>query len=71
VGRRLHGSVRFLAVAVATANGGSHESATCFTWTPDPPPPFDVLFIAPGGVYMEPVLIERLGGVIEITVTPL
>ena len=36
-----------------------------------PPPPFDVLFIAPGGVYMEPVLIERLGGVIEITVTPL
>src|SRR5688572_33115393 len=43
-----------------------------FVWTPDPPPPFEVLVIAPGGVYMKPVLVERLaGGVVEITVIPL
>jgi outer membrane receptor protein involved in Fe transport len=43
-----------------------------FVWTPDPAPPFEILVIAPGGVYMKPVLIERLGeGVIEITVGPI
>ena len=43
-----------------------------FTWTPDPPPPFEILVIAPGGVYMKPVLVEHLAGSgIEITVTPL
>jgi outer membrane receptor protein involved in Fe transport len=43
-----------------------------FTWTPDPPPPFEVLVIAPGGVYMKPVLVESLSaGLVEITVTPL
>lgn len=43
-----------------------------FTWTPDPAPPFEVLVIAPGGVYMKPVLVERLtAGVIELTAMPL
>ncbi len=43
-----------------------------FTWTPNPPPPFEVLVIAPGGVYMKPVLVERVtGGVVELTVMPL
>ena len=43
-----------------------------FTWTPDPPPPFEILVIAPGGVYMKPVLVEHIAGSgIEITVTPL
>jgi outer membrane receptor protein involved in Fe transport len=43
-----------------------------FTWTPDPPPPFEVLVIAPGGVYMKPLLVERLGpGVLELIVMPL
>jgi iron complex outermembrane receptor protein len=43
-----------------------------FTWTPDPPPPFEILVIAQGGVYMKPVLIEALPvGLLEITVSPL
>jgi len=43
-----------------------------FTWTPDPAPPFEILVVAPGGVYMKPVLVERLtGGVTELTVMPL
>src|SRR5688500_5247895 len=43
-----------------------------FTWTPDPSPPFEVLVVAPGGVYMKPVLVERLpDGVVELTVEPL
>ncbi len=43
-----------------------------FTWTPDPPPPFEVLVIAPGGVYMKPVLVVRLTHeVVELTVMPL
>src|SRR5262245_27684598 len=40
-----------------------------FVWTPTPAPPFEVLVIAPGGVYMEPVLIETLAeGILEIKV---
>jgi outer membrane receptor protein involved in Fe transport len=43
-----------------------------FSWTPDPAPPFEILVIAPGGVYMKPVLVERVtGGIIELTVVPL
>jgi outer membrane receptor protein involved in Fe transport len=43
-----------------------------FTWTPQPPAPFEVLVVAAGGVYMKPVLVERLpGGVVELTVQPL
>ena len=43
-----------------------------FTWIPDPAPPFEVLVIAPGGVYMKPVLVGNFGdGVIELTVEPL
>jgi outer membrane receptor protein involved in Fe transport len=40
-----------------------------FVWTPDPAPPFEILVIAPGGIYMKPVLIERLReGVLEVKV---
>lgn len=43
-----------------------------FTWTPDPAPPFEVLVIAPGGVYMKPVLVERVTGEsLELVVSPL
>lgn len=43
-----------------------------FTWTPDPSPPFEVLVIAPGGVYMKPVLVRRFsGGTLELKVEPL
>jgi outer membrane receptor protein involved in Fe transport len=33
-----------------------------FRWTPDPSPPFEVLVVAPGGLYMKPVLVERFEG---------
>lgn len=43
-----------------------------FTWTPDPSPPFEVLVIAPGGVHMKPVLVERLtDSMVELVVEPL
>ena len=43
-----------------------------FTWAPDPAPPFEILVIAPGGVYMKPVLVERVtGGSLDLTVTPM
>lgn len=31
-----------------------------FSWTPDPPVPFEVLVVAPGGMFMKPILVERL-----------
>ncbi len=31
-----------------------------FTWTPDPPVPFEILVVAPGGVFMKPQLIEAV-----------
>jgi hemoglobin/transferrin/lactoferrin receptor protein len=43
-----------------------------FTWSPEPPTPFEVLVIAPGGVYMKPLLVERIdNGAVELTVSPL
>ena len=43
-----------------------------FNWTLDPAPPFEVMVIAPGGIYMKPVLVERFtGGVVTLTVVPL
>jgi hemoglobin/transferrin/lactoferrin receptor protein len=42
-----------------------------FTWMPNPAPPFEVFVIAPGGVYMKPVLVERVTGMMELTVMPL
>jgi outer membrane receptor protein involved in Fe transport len=48
------------------------DSEGRFTWTPDPPTPFEVLVVAPGGLYMKPVLVEKLpAGVLELTVSPL
>ena len=41
-------------------------------WTPDPAPPFEVLVIAPGGIYMKPVRVERLtDNVVELVVEPM
>jgi outer membrane receptor protein involved in Fe transport len=67
---------RPVAGAEVTILGRAGESRTDsdgrFTWTPDPSPPFEVLVVAPGGVYMKPVLVERLpDGLVELTVEPL
>lgn len=39
-------------------------------WSPAPPPPFEVLVILPGGVFMKPILVERLpsSGAIDLAV---
>ena len=44
-----------------------------FSWTPDPPVPFEVLVVAPGGLFMKPILVERLeaGQVLVLTVESL
>ncbi len=44
-----------------------------FTWTPDPPVPFEVLVVAPGGMFMKPILVERLdaGQTLVLTVESL
>ena len=44
-----------------------------FEWTPDPPLPFEVLVVTPGGVFMKPVLVERLdpGSPLVLTVEAL
>lgn len=44
-----------------------------FTWTPDPPVPFEVLVVAPGGMFMKPILVERLdaGELLVLTVEAL
>ena len=62
--------------AEVTILGRAGESRTDaegrFTFTPTPPPPFEVLVVAPGGVYMKPILVEQLsGGVLELTAVPL
>jgi outer membrane cobalamin receptor len=36
------------------------DAAGRFVWQPDPPAPFEVLVIAPGGIYMRPVVVESL-----------
>jgi outer membrane receptor protein involved in Fe transport len=75
-GRVVDGQGRPVAGAEVTILGRAGEALTDrdgrFTWTPDPPTPFEVLVVAPGGLYMKPVLVERLpGGVLEIVVMPL
>jgi outer membrane receptor protein involved in Fe transport len=40
-----------------------------FSWTPDPPTPFEVLVVAPGGVFMKPTLVERVDAGQELTIT--
>ena len=75
-GRILDKEGRPVAGAEVTILGRAGESRTDgdgrFRWTPDPPLPFEILVVAPGGVYMKPVLVEKLSaGVLEITVEPL
>lgn len=75
-GRIVDAQGRPVAGAEVTILGRAGESRTDsdgrFTWTPDPSPPFEVLVVAPGGVYMKPLLVERLpDGVLELTVEPL
>ena len=57
---------------------GSSGTATTdsdgpFTWTPDPPVPFEVLAVTPGGNFMKPILVERLaaGQALVLTVESL
>lgn len=40
-----------------------------FSWTPDPPVPFEILVVAPGGLFMKPTLVERLDAGRELTIT--
>lgn len=75
-GRIVDTQGRPIAGAEVTILGRAGESRTDsegrFTWTPDPSPPFEVLVVARGGVYMKPVLVEALpDGVLELTVQPL
>jgi hemoglobin/transferrin/lactoferrin receptor protein len=75
-GRIVTAEGRPVAGAEVTILGRPGESRTDsdgrFKWTPDPPTPFEVLVVAPGGVYMKPVLVDRLpSGVLEISVLPL
>ncbi|MBA3269242.1 MAG: TonB-dependent receptor plug domain-containing protein, partial [Acidobacteria bacterium] len=65
-----------IAGAEITILGRAGESRTDrdgrFSWTPDPPTPFEVLVVAPGGVYMKPILVQRIpAGVLQLTVMPL
>jgi hemoglobin/transferrin/lactoferrin receptor protein len=66
-----------VAGAEITILGRAGESRTDadgrFTFVPDPPTPFEVLVIAPGGVFMKPILVEQIpaSGVLELTVAPL
>ena len=75
-GRIVDAQGRPVAGAEITILGRAGESRTDadgrFTWVPDPPPPFEVLVVAPGGVYMKPILVERFSeGLLELTVSPL
>jgi outer membrane receptor protein involved in Fe transport len=75
-GRIVNAQGQPIAGAEVTILGRTGEARTDsegrFKWSPDPSPPFEVLVIAPGGVYMKPVLVDRLpGGVLELTVVPL
>lgn len=37
-----------------------------FRWTPDPPPPFEVLVVLPGGGYAKPIRVDTLSGGIVV-----
>jgi outer membrane receptor protein involved in Fe transport len=75
-GRIVTGSGEPVAGAEVTILGHTGSARTAadgrFTWTPDPQTPFEILVIAPGGVYMKPVLVASLDSpVVEIIVFPL
>ncbi|HUU34491.1 MAG TPA: TonB-dependent receptor, partial [Vicinamibacterales bacterium] len=40
-----------------------------FDWTPDPPVPFEVLVVTPGGKFMKPILVERLEAGVPLVLT--
>jgi iron complex outermembrane receptor protein len=40
-----------------------------FTLSPDPPVPFEILVVAPGGLFMRPVLVERLDPATPLVIT--
>jgi outer membrane receptor protein involved in Fe transport len=75
-GRIVNAQGQPIAGAEVTILGRAGESRTDndgrFVWTPDPQPPFEILVVAPGGLFMKPILVERLpSGVLELTVEPL
>lgn len=40
-----------------------------FEWAPDPPTPFEILVVSPGGVFMKPILIRRLDPAAPVILT--
>ena len=75
-GRVVNAQGQPIAGAEVTILGRAGESRTDsdgrFTWTPDPPAPFEILVVGAGGVYMKPVLIDRApSGLLQFTVEPL
>lgn len=48
-------------VSILGRPGSTHtDAAGRFVWQPDPPAPFEILVVAPGGVYMKPTVVEAL-----------
>ena len=76
-GRVLNAAGTPVAGAEVTILGSSGTATTDadgrFTWTPNPPVPFEVLVVTPGGNFMKPILVERLdaGQVLVLTVQSL
>lgn len=73
-GRVVDGSGSPIAAAEVSVLGHPGAAVTDadgrFTLSPDPAVPFEILVVAPGGVFMKPVLVERLepGQLLELRV---
>jgi outer membrane receptor protein involved in Fe transport len=66
--------VRDATVAILGYPGSSRTDGNgYFTWSPNPPVPFEVLVVMPGGQYMAPFRVEELppDGPVVVRVTPL
>ncbi|MGH9199905.1 MAG: TonB-dependent receptor, partial [Vicinamibacterales bacterium] len=76
-GRVVDEQGRAVANATVSILGRPGEAITdsdgTFEWQPDPLPPFEILVIQPGGIYMKPVLIQSLepNGELLVRVGPL
>ena len=77
-GRVVDQQGRPVANATVSILGRAGEAVTDadgrFTWTPDPPPPFEILVVTPGGIYREAGAhraCRRRSGSLIVTVTPL
>jgi len=72
-GRVVHADGTPVARAEITILGSAGSTFTDddgrFSWTPDPPTPFEILVVAPGGVFMKPVLVSALDPAAPLTIT--